>query len=687
MANDAPTCRRLALEVKRRAFVSRLLSWSGRLLIAASALCLSWVLFDKLVSTRLSTTADLSAVAIGGFAIALSLSGCLAWKSRLSDAQAALIIDERMSSKDAISTALSIPEGSDPDAARLVISRAEVLAAGCRSSTILPLSCDRSWYCVAGLMLATLISARFVPSLATDLGSRPIFEKVESDQARQAIAQATAELQSVPDAVDAQTQSELVEIERELLGERENPGEALQQVADALDRAADRREQEAARERDADDRLREALQAARKSNEKTGSELAQAVEEADFDRAVQKARELEESQRQMTEDERREVSEELERLADSLDQITREKPQTPEQQQSADSDADRSNDNQSVKDMSEALKDAARQLREPQQDSSSSQEGSQDDKNQNREERSDRRDSEATDQDPASDRNSDSRQRQEQSGQQQSDQSRQSGETRESQSGREEQSQSGQRQESARQEGQQQNTDTGAEQRREQNAAEGQSAEQGGERNQSADQKQGQQGQSQQNGMRRLAERLKQAAERGDKSEQHDATAERLRQRADDMRGASTPTQQQELRELKERMGRAGRDQKAPGQSAGEQSAQGPKQAQSTSDSYQPERLESVDARPNEVDPNVRRRMLSEIEGSGDGGATADVQWRRSVEEAAKGAEKAIERRGVPRERRDFVRRVFQRYVDRAKVQEQTAPARPAEDVPAGGGR
>jgi hypothetical protein len=662
--------------------------WAA-LSIVASAICLVWVLLEKLVGIRLAAFADFSTVVISTASSAMALAAIVAWKSQWSDAQAALVIDERMALKDAISTALSIPRDADPEAARLVIARAETLAASCQPARVQALTFDRAWYVVSAIALATLLSVRFLPSFASDSGRAAVFERIDSDQARQAIAQVSEELKSVPEAVDPQAQSELEDIERELRGERESPGAALQQAADALDRAADRREEDAARERESDDRLREALQAVRNSRDPATSELAKAVEDADFDRAATQARELAERQSRMTEDERREVSQELEQLADSLEELSRDSAKSTDQPQSSES-PNSEHQNQSVKEMSEALKDAARQLRESKQSAVNSQDQSEVGEKNPNDAANEPTNGDDTTQNSSSDRGSEQQNRRDEQRSQKSDESKtpSSEQTRESttESTSEDPSRSNQRERAERQQGSQQQSESAADQNRQERTPVGESAEQSGQSEQRPSQQQQSQGQNQRDAMRQLAERLEKAADRGEQSKRQEGAAERLRQQADDMRGASTPAQQEKLQQIKDRVARSEKSRQGPGQSAGDGAQKGPQQAASTQE-FSPERLESVDARPTQVDPDVRRRMLSEIDGSGDDGATGDVQWRRSVEEAAKGAEKAIERRGVPRERRDFVRRVFQRYVERTKEEPSNAPARPAEDVPAGGGR
>ncbi|MFZ4574445.1 MAG: hypothetical protein ACOYN0_08615 [Phycisphaerales bacterium] len=183
-------------------------------------------------------------------------------------------------------------------------------------------------------------------------------------------------------------------------------------------------------------------------------------------------------------------------------------------------------------------------------------------------------------------------------------------------------------------------------------------------------------------GLDRLAEQLRQAAKNQSDKNLSREQADRLRRKADELMRTASPEQRRQLEELARRVGSDPSKQSAAppppggpedGRAGGPGTEQraGPRVAETQ---QLPERrTEIVDARPDSIEKGVKRRTISELErgpdggGGGAGGSALD----EGVRDAVKGAERAIEQHNVPRERRDLVRRVFQRYVERS--------AKPAE--------
>jgi hypothetical protein len=92
--------------------------------------------------------------------------------------------------------------------------------------------------------------------------------------------------------------------------------------------------------------------------------------------------------------------------------------------------------------------------------------------------------------------------------------------------------------------------------------------------------------------------------------------------------------------------------------------------------------VEAVDARP-DAPASGPARVISELERSGnETPGTRSSSLEGGIRDAVKGAERAIEQHDVPQEHRDLVRRVFQRYVDRAAKAAKSADAPPTPSTP-----
>jgi hypothetical protein len=165
--------------------------------------------------------------------------------------------------------------------------------------------------------------------------------------------------------------------------------------------------------------------------------------------------------------------------------------------------------------------------------------------------------------------------------------------------------------------------------------------------------------------MQRLAEKLREAAKNQSDRAMSQQRAEELRRKAEEMLRTASPEQRRQLEELARRMGPSGRE-GGPSEGPGLEGRSGPRLAETPPPRERA--TEIVDARPSRIEPGVRKRTISEMEGSGEpgesgGGATG---LSDGVRDAVKSAERAIEQHNVPRDRRDLVRRVFQRYVERS---------------------
>lgn len=176
-------------------------------------------------------------------------------------------------------------------------------------------------------------------------------------------------------------------------------------------------------------------------------------------------------------------------------------------------------------------------------------------------------------------------------------------------------------------------------------------------------------------GVERLRKQLDRMADRGESAQEKQRSAEKLREQAERMLDGASSEEREQLEELAREMAREG-DGGEPGSGAGT----GPKRAEGAQPT--PDRAwdtEDVDARGElSGEPDDDGRVIAEWFGkdgeqpaaaasSGQGAGAGSV-----VDEAARGAERAVERRAVPRERRELIRRVFERYRQRAAERESS---------------
>lgn len=177
-------------------------------------------------------------------------------------------------------------------------------------------------------------------------------------------------------------------------------------------------------------------------------------------------------------------------------------------------------------------------------------------------------------------------------------------------------------------------------------------------------------------GVERLRKQLERMAERGESAQEKQRSAEKLREQAERMLDGASPEQREQLEELAREMARQNqRDGDGePGGGAGT----GPRRAEGAQPTPSGNwETEDVDAR-GEVSgaPENDGRVIAEWFGkdgeqaAGAGPAGPGTGAGSVVDEAAKGAERAVERRAVPRERRELIRRVFERYRQRAAERE-----------------
>ncbi len=176
-------------------------------------------------------------------------------------------------------------------------------------------------------------------------------------------------------------------------------------------------------------------------------------------------------------------------------------------------------------------------------------------------------------------------------------------------------------------------------------------------------------------GIERLRKQLERMAERGKGAQEQQDTAEDLREMARRLLEQTSPEERQELEQLARDM--MGEDDGEGADGRGRRSdAAGARAAPE-----QPWDSESFDARsePSSDEPGGGQVIADwlgndddQSVASGDGG-TPGASSGQVLQEAARGAERAVERQAVPRERRDLVRRVFERFRQRAAKEREAA--------------
>jgi hypothetical protein len=183
--------------------------------------------------------------------------------------------------------------------------------------------------------------------------------------------------------------------------------------------------------------------------------------------------------------------------------------------------------------------------------------------------------------------------------------------------------------------------------------------------------------------MERFRRQIDRMAQRGQDAQQQRRDAESLREQAERLLERASPEERRELERLaREAMG-GDEDSGLGGEDARPDSAGARLGTDRAWDS------ETFDARGGPDGPTPRDgQVIAEWYGEEQPGpSTAGAAGGGGLElrEAARGAERAIERRAVPRERRELVRRVFERFRQRAA--ETDGPAADGGGAGAGDGR
>ncbi len=300
MMTQAQRTARRALTRRR---VSRFLRALGVGLTIACGIGALGVLADRLFALD----APAWMLIAGPIVAACVIAAVIAAMHRPTLLEVASDVDRALGLKDRLGSGMALADraSGDPFAA-IAVDESDRAASAVRVRDATPIALDSWWWGWPTLLAASVALALFLPVIdiagraaatAQQAARTEIAREAADDiaDAREAIASATPTVADLPDA-DVRT---LEELEEQLSSGELDPDRARAEAAGALGDAARRFEQEAQREEDRLDALRDRLARARSENVGDAgarSAIAEAIEQGDLDRA----------------------SEELDRLADSL---------------------------------------------------------------------------------------------------------------------------------------------------------------------------------------------------------------------------------------------------------------------------------------------------------------------------------------------------------------------------------
>eukprot|EP00913_Durusdinium_trenchii_P006095 g5707.t1 len=241
----------------------------------------------------------------------------------------AALIDESLASHDRLRNAIALGDDLDnqDDAfAHLAIEQGEAAAREADIARAAPIRFGWTWVAWPAVGAMAVLGGLLLPHRAVE-GDEPAAPPVTLAERTEAIEQVEDALQAIRDAAaqepsleGASTQDleRLAEIESELSDGLTTPDEARAEAASTLERTAESLEEEALRrelERDAFEELTRELDA---GDDAMSEELAQRLRSGDFDQASEAVRELLKQSESMSADERERLASELESLSEQL---------------------------------------------------------------------------------------------------------------------------------------------------------------------------------------------------------------------------------------------------------------------------------------------------------------------------------------------------------------------------------
>ncbi|MGP1272292.1 MAG: hypothetical protein ACTS22_03065 [Phycisphaerales bacterium] len=338
----------------RRMLLARWTRLAGPALLGAGLVAAVGAIAAKLLGVRLAFDDRTVALTVAGTALlaATAAVGLLGWTRRSGRLAAAVALDAVSGTDDLIASALSFRADARGPFERIAIDRAEEAAAGADPKRVAEIRMGRSGLVGLALLALSIAAAWYAPAFAwvpppIVPGHGPPDPAIIA-QAEEAIEAARDAVEQADDpAVADQTRDAFAELEAELAEGTRDPEEVIARTANTLERLAD----EASRRAEAVERQRERI-----------AEALSGLSPADFDRAQRAAESLaggdfttaSELIDELAADE--EAAEELERLADALDQ-------TADELASSEDPSD--SDTQPAAEELRDIADAIRQRREP----------------------------------------------------------------------------------------------------------------------------------------------------------------------------------------------------------------------------------------------------------------------------------------------------------------------------------
>ncbi|GIK18536.1 MAG: hypothetical protein DYG93_13035 [Leptolyngbya sp. PLA2] len=312
----------MARRAARRALLADAVRRAGVVLLAGSSVGLLAAALDRLNLWRPEWWAYL-AVATG---VAAMIVIADAWRRRWSLLRAAVALDHALGLRDRLSSGLALSHSDDPFAG-LAQREAEHAAQSVSLRRAVPVRPDWRWGAWPVVAVLAVVVAIFLPRLERGSATEdPALARASREAAAREIAEASraardAVHQARADPATAEQLATLDEIERELADARRDPREARAAAADAVERLANRLEDQAEREQAAADSVRErmarAAQAARDADD-AWSDLARAIGAGDAARAADTAERLAAEMDRLDPATREQLARELEDLARSL---------------------------------------------------------------------------------------------------------------------------------------------------------------------------------------------------------------------------------------------------------------------------------------------------------------------------------------------------------------------------------
>ncbi len=321
---------RIARAARRRRRVRRLLRTFGRGMLFASALGVALVLADRWLTLDLPLAALISPPA------ALVLVMLLVRALRAEPlAPAAQELDDALGLHDSISTGVELESSrAEGPFEQLALADAERVAAETKPSRgvrIVDARPHRWWPILAAAFVGLAI---WLPPRGAVTQARAAAEqRAEQNAARERIAevreQTELEIEAAPELVDEATRRDLEalrRIEEELEQGFEDPEEAGAKAAQTLTEAAERMEEEAAQRRKTIEEL-----SRRVSDTGRDDPLSDALSQGDFASAAEELSEMRRGLENASPEERRAIAERLRRAAEAIDDSPAEAPPSPEE--------------------------------------------------------------------------------------------------------------------------------------------------------------------------------------------------------------------------------------------------------------------------------------------------------------------------------------------------------------------